>query len=277
MKPIAKFQLNLRIIRIFARAIQQDIYVRKFRHNFGYFLFLSLQLFLIINYCWTLAVAVRHSDGSNIFICFAYLSGIIQLTIRYGVMQAMRPMIDILEFMQAIYADNSEPHRKHYKICTKYANLSRCILIAEIATFVLMAMTTVSQGIYEYIRSMDMPPVMGAYFVGVDQAASNDPTIWYLVRIYNLLMVLFTLMTVIPMDALIYLTFVQFLLFSTLIETNVNDFEERMQRAISKSNAVKYELKFIIMLNAQYNEYVIDIHYTITREISHGICIVLSF
>lgn len=277
MKPIAKFQSSLQVIRIFARAIQQDIInVRsKSRYHLGYFLFLSLHIFLIVNYCWTLAVAVRTSDGSNIFICFGYLSGIVQLTVRYGLMQAMRPMVDILEFMQTIYADNSEPNRTHYKACTKYANVSRFILNAEIGTFILMAIGTVTQSIYEYVQTMDMRPVMDVYFVGMDQADGIDPNIWYLVRIYNLLMVPFTLIVIIPMDALIYLTFVQFLLFSTLIERNINDFEERMQRASSKLDpAIKYELKLIIMLNAQYNEYGFDIplQYYSRNSSSHLFC-----
>lgn len=270
--PLQDFKWNIRLLRMFFKLIFQDIFDRNYRYGFGFAVMVLAWLSIVANYVYTMAV--YESSGSLILLEFAYMCGTFQVSrplngnnhpetdqnlnmdnlyfscktlIKYALMRYMQPLLDILEYAERIYGKYDTGEER--ALCERFARLTQILLKSWIAAYVCMIGIGTSPLIIEYFSTGRLTPCMHAYFVGVRQY-SNE--LFFILNCYNCAMMVLLVLTLVPIDGLIYVTFANVPLVSLVIRLFWHAYGSELEQNPQEAYKVKQRLVIAITMIKDY-------------------------
>lgn len=164
----------------------------------------------------------------------------------------MQALIEILKYAEKIYEENSHPNQRYYKLCLRFAKLTDMTLKVIIGAYVVTALLLIAPTVYEYLATGHLTPSMHAYFVGVTDYSDY---LEELLNIYNHSAVVVVMFTFVAPDILIYITFINIPLISSVFEGEVQLFEDELQKQDEERRAYDIRANQIRIIRL-YTDYI---------------------
>lgn len=171
---------------------------------------------------------------------------------KYIFTYKLRPILDILHYIQRIYQQNSKSDDKHFDLCAKYSKLTDSILKLTIAAYGGAAIFCTIPLVIELLLTDNLRPILHVYFVGVKVYSDQ---LMLLLNIYNIVMFVLALYCVIAIDTLIFVTFVNIPLISFVIEAEIEEFDAKVDERSLAKMGLKQNMIRMIELYGGYVEY----------------------
>lgn len=168
-------------------------------------------------------------------------------------MDDLRPLVMIANSVSDIHKKNAAESARDYKLCAKYADLSRYIAISIPASYSIVTI------IYQFPTFMDIftkgiiRPSASIYLPGVNECDTIDMTALLLV---NVMLVTLGIVIYLASETFIYINFVAIPMLSAIVQRQINDFKHELE---GKKKAVdfkrtKKQLIEIIEMQLEYNK-----------------------
>lgn len=248
--PIHKFQWSIRILRIFFRIIFQDILKPNYRNGNGFYAIALLWFLTNVCYFFTIVDYV-HYDVEIRFNCAAMICGTLQLFLKYIFMENLRQLIPITEFIEDIYIKNSQPSCRYYDICTQYGRISQLtVKVGGSLYFTAIGIITLS-GIVETIITGVMKPTMALF---VPFVFDYSTLMWWTLMAFNYLMSVICFFTTPPGDMLFFVIFANIPMIPAVIEGQLNELTEAIQKRTVRTKEIKQRLLQYIWMQRKYHE-----------------------
>lgn len=160
-------------------------------------------------------------------------------------------MLDILHYAEKIYQQQSKCDDKHFDLCEKYSKLTVLIIKLTIATYVGAAIFCTIPLVIEFFSTGVLPPIMHLYFVGIK---AYSAALLLLLHIYNIVMIIVSLYSLIAVDVLIFATFANIPLISFVIEAEIKECDAKVDERSCSKDGVRQSIIRMIELCREYVE-----------------------
>lgn len=168
-------------------------------------------------------------------------------------MNDVKSLIEIAEFIGAIYKENVKPGTRYYYsvLCRRYADLSERILKLGTITFVLLYLIFMTLIIGGSIYKGEIRPSLEVHFPKVDE--NTTAGLAFLI-VYNIIFGAGGLFIVCVYDLLVFIIFANMFMVSSVIIGHLNELKDALLDPECQLLEAKKRLLNIILMHMKYNE-----------------------
>lgn len=271
MQPIDEFRWSLSIVRKLFKIISQDIF--DVNHRNGYIFYVILAFWLITDYFYLSTILDDQYEMIIRFNCVSMLFGAIQVniyliktdipiksnnisrtsqaTFKYYLLQDLKQLIPIIEFIADMYEKNSAKTSKYYGICRQYARITKLTVKIGISLyFAAMAIITLS-GTFESIIRNIRKPSMVIYFPGIHEYSTE---MFATLCAYNYAMVVISFLTVLQGDMLFFVIFANVPMVPSIIRGQLEELTNVLQEKNLNVVDIKRRIQQYFQMHRRFNE-----------------------
>lgn len=171
----------------------------------------------------------------------------------------MQRLLGILEFVDEIYKQNASSNDRFYELCTRYAKLTRMIVISTLCFYVFIFLAVMLPSAVEYLLTKQFTPILHVYFIGIKEYS----TATYAMAIaYNFATAFLKAILQIPTDATSLMSIVNFPFMAAIIDGKLSDLDQQLdstEKRYRNDRQTKLAVFKIALMHGKYIECVADI------------------
>lgn len=188
---------------------------------------------------------------------------ILQITFKYYLLDDLKHLIPIIEFIADIYEKNSHPTGKYYGICCKYARITQLtVKIGFALYFGAITIITLSGTLESILRDIRKPSMV-IYFPGIHEYST---AMFALLCGYNYVMVVISFLTIPPGDMLFFVIFVNISMVPAIIKGQFEELTNALQEKQMNPVQIKRRILQYIQMHRRYNEWANILHKLIVNS-----------
>lgn len=173
-----------------------------------------------------------------------------QTIFKYGLVDDIRSMIEVADFIEDIYKKNAKPRAQNLSysvLCRKYADRSVKILKAVIVSYATVHICFVSLSFLDNLGKRQMVPIFRINFPGVGEHS-------LFLNAFNYFSVLIVDFTMCSFDMLIYIIFANMPMVASIITGHLDELRDVLQDKKRKLDDINDRLIQIIFMHKKYKE-----------------------